>query len=431
MGSKTRRFKFFTLANILRSLPILGMVGTLALFWFGYSSFADMKAERAMVQSAGATKDFSAGSFDNEDSLPSKVDTIYQSVVGFEDRLAKIEQGSNNEEDNAHIRDALSSINKSLSTLSANASNATSLNSTQDARIERIEKLIKKMAQGGGINAQQAGSTGGRTDGAVLSQSGSAMYGEDIVMANIPPKESTANKSPAFDYYIPSGSRVKIELLDYILAPAGGLQQITADNTAGFPGWARILDDIELPDGSIVPLSEEGIVQLSVVGDATNERGMPRVKTLRFYNGQSFYELGAVGATIVDAVDNAPGLMGKLDQDKRTAEITKAAVLQATKIFTSSLAAKGGASLATLPTVNQTTGAASAPNINFGAMGWAAAGGSVDQFMQFFLDQAATFFDVVHVSNKIAVKRKNGKIELMPHQAYLVFSEGVFVKKTI
>ena len=423
-----KRSRLFTFANLLKALPLVGFIGMIALAWLAYSSYQDIQAQRDLQMGKGATKSFTANGLDDEDSVPARLDRIYTGLTAMQDRVKTLEQAQDSNQPSDEMQQTLDSINATLSAVSKAVSDSNAQNNTQDARLTRLEKLIKKISQGGAIQ-NQGGAPVGQVDGANMSATGVATYGDDIIPETpVPPKPKQADKNN-YVYYIPSGSRVKFELIDYILAPAGGLQALTKDNAAGFPGFARILEDVELPDGSIVPLSEEGVVQFTVQGDATNERGMPRIKSLRFYDGVKFYELGAVGATVTDALDNAPGLMGRLDRDKRSAEIAKAAFLQGTKVFTDSIAARGGAAAASIPTINPTTGAVGAPNIDFASLGWAAAGGSLDQFIKFFLDQASTYFDVVHVANKIAVKRKSGKVDLVPHQGYLIFTQGVFVQE--
>jgi len=322
----------------------------------------------------------------------------------------------------------LVAMQKKVGDLSSIISNSNRNQEQQKSRLERLESLSKKMA-GGQVGA---GGVGNSSDGAKILGNGVAVYGsirktKRRVATAKPAEKKTAAKP--WQYYIPSGSKVKIRLKSYILAPAGGLQSITGANAAAYPFFVEILDDVELADGSIVPLSEEGVALLDAVGDSTNERVMPRLTSMRFYDGNEYFELSAQNVSIYDAIDNAPGLFGKLDTSKRGREMAKAAAVQAVKVFTDTIAAQAGAYTPAIPTVNPGTGSVTTGTFNLGGAGWAAASGSLDQFVKFYLDNATQYFDTVQVSDKIAIKNKDGSVSIVPHEAWLVFNAPVFVHK--
>ena len=322
-----------------------------------------------------------------------------------------------------------SSIQNKMGELTSSVSNSNRNQEQQKSRLERLESLSKKMAGG----QTSAGGVGNSSDGAKVLGNGVAVYGSirKAKQQTLAPPKAKALKTEAnpWQYYIPSGSKVKIRLKSYILAPAGGLQAITGQSAAAYPFFVEILDDVELADGSIVPLSEEGVALLDAVGDSTNERVMPRLTSMRFYDGNEYFELSSQDVSIYDAIDNAPGLFGKLDTSKRGREMAKAAAVQAVKVFTDTISAQAGAYTPAIPTVNPGTGGVSTGTFNLAGAGWAAASGSLDQFVKFYLDNATQYFDTVAVSDKIAIKNKDGIVNIVPHEAWLVFNKPVFVRK--
>ena len=305
-----------------------------------------------------------------------------------------------------------------------------SQNLTQiQARLERLEKILDKIVKSGGVVGATGTAAPAPVGGGTTTPAGSVVYGTPPKTQAATPPSSAAQKPPqeTNTIYIPSGSRMRVRLINNILAPAGGLAQVTGSNSPAYPAFARIVSDVELDDGSTIPTSG-GVVLLMCVGDASNERAMPRVKQIRFFDGERYYEISSPEATVFDALDQAPGLLGVLDQSKRGREIAKAAALQATKVVADlATLQSGGLLTSTIPTVNPKTGQLGKPKLNLGAIGWSAAGSALDRFIQFYLDQATQYFDTVHVSRTVILKRHGKKVQV-PHEAYIIFTAPAFVQ---
>ena len=305
------------------------------------------------------------------------------------------------------------------------------------ARLERLEKLLDKLVKGGALTPGGGGAGQGSAatgDGGTTTPTGAVVYGQPQATpapATSAPGGTSAPQgtaqAPDHTLYIPSGSKMRVRLVNNVLAPAGGIAQVVGSDSPAYPAFARILSDIELEDGTTIPTSG-GMALIMCVGDATNERAMPRVKQIRFFDGERYYEISSPEATVFDALDQAPGLLGVLDQSKRGREIAKAAALQATKVVADiATMQSGGLLTSTIPTVNPQTGQVGKPKLNLGAIGWSAAGSAVDRFIQFYLNQATQYFDTVHVSRTVILKRHGKKVQV-PHEAYIIFTSPAFIR---
>jgi len=365
------------------------------------------------------------------DTPEERVTKLTQNIQKMQKKMSDLAAKINSKESSDAIK-KVTGIQKNLGELNSTISNSNRTQEQQESRLVRLESLSKKMA-GGQTGMAGGGGGGSSSDGAKVLGNGVAVYGSIRKAKKQPlaPPKAKALKTDAkpWQYYIPSGSKIKIRLKSYILAPAGGLQAITGKNAAAYPFFVEIIDDVELADGSIVPLSEEGVALLDAVGDSTNERVMPRLTSLRFYDGNEYFELSSQDVSIYDTIDNAPGLFGKLDTSKRGREMAKAAAVQAVKVFTDTISAQAGAYTPAIPTINPGTGSVTTGTFNLAGAGWAAASGSLGQFVKFYLDNATKYFDTVQVSDKIAIKNKDGSVSIVPHEAWLVFNKPVFVHK--
>lgn len=425
--AKKFRFTSKSMFFIVSAVGVVALLGgTVLSSWFIIKSSQEQKQRAAAVSSG---KSF-VSELKETDTVDERIGKLSEAFTRLQGKIEQLEQGGKAAPEQFDKR--LDAMNNALNKIELNVRAMSKASGVYDARIKRLEAIVDKAVKSGGMAGAPVGSNAAaqQGDGATVLATGVAVYGErkDVSPPATPEPARAAPAKPQFDYYIPSGSHVRIRMKNYVLAPAGGLKAITGSDSAAYPFFVEILDDIELPDGSVVPTGNEGVALLMAVGDATNERVLPRLKTMRFFDGTNYYELGAVSVSIMDSIDRAPGLMGRLDTSKRGTEIAKAAGLQAAKVFTDTVSAMGGATNIALPQINPATGQASY-KIDLKGAGWAAAGGSLDRFIQFYLDNAAQYFDVIQVSDKIAVKRPDGRIEQVPHEAEMWFNEPVFVKK--
>lgn len=404
-------------------LVVAGMFGS--LFFLG----SNMNKEAQLAAEMETGSSLSASVNETED-LPDRVAKLTELVTELGQKVEKnaelkvaVEQDSNaglTPQQQLEIQDMQKALQEQL----GQANNTVQM---QAARLERLERVQKTMVEGGvnGVGAMSESDI--RKDGVKLMDDGVGYYGGGLVEANLtstPPVPSGTDAQPSSaeeGYYIPSGTVVNITLLGSVLAPAGGLAQITGADAPAYPFRVRVDDDVVLADGSEITLSNEGIIMLDAIGDATNERVMPRLRSVRFFDGEKYYEGTGLNVAVFDNIDTQPGLYGVVDDSKRGAEIAKAAAAQLGKTLTDVLIAQQ----TTVGGVNPLTGVQTPPSLS--AAGYAGAGAGIDMFIQFFMNRAQTYFDVIKVSKDVMVER-NGRIFRVPHTAQLVFNESVFLK---
>ncbi|RME82363.1 MAG: hypothetical protein D6771_07120, partial [Zetaproteobacteria bacterium] len=226
----------------------------------------------------------------------------------------------------------------------------------RSARIERLEKVVDQL-----VKRQAATGEGGAppvspTEG-TITPSGATVLGELPKKAKTPAlvqklAAGEQAKQETKRIYIPTGTRLRVRLLNYILAPAGGLAQVAGANSPAYPAFVKIISNAELDDGTEINTAG-GVALIMCVGDASNERAMPRVRAIRFYDGEDYYEIQNPEATLFDLIDHAPGLMGVLDTSKRGREIAKAATLSAAKVVSQALSLQaGGLQSLAVPQIN-------------------------------------------------------------------------------
>lgn len=421
--------KFLTVKRIIIGLAVFLflIVGVMFGSLFFLNSNMNKEAQRTAEMETGSS--FSASVNETED-LPDRVAKLTELVT---DLSQKVEQNAElkvavKQDSNPSLSPQqqleIENMTKSLQEQLGQANNTVQI---QAARLERLERVQKTMVEGGVNGMGGMAESAPRKDGVKLMDDGVGYYGGGLVGANListPSIPSGSEAQPASaeeGYYIPSGTMVNVTLLGSVLAPAGGLAQITGAGAPAYPFRVRIDDDVVLADGSEIPLSNEGIIMLDAIGDATNERVMPRMRSVRFFDGEKYYEGKALNIAVFDNIDTQPGLYGVVDDSKRGAEIAKAAAAQLGKTLTDVLIAQQ----TTIGGINPLTGAQTPPSLS--AAGYAGAGAGIDMFIQFFMNKAQTYFDVIKVSKDVMVER-NGEIFRVPHTAQLVFNESVFLR---